>query len=75
MNQDSPYVQTAQDDAERAGVTVYSVYLPQSCQRGARGSFSGQSYLAQVGEATGGQSFNIGTITPPSSDALSQSVR
>ena len=66
MNQSSPYVQTAQDDAQRAGVTVYSIYFPQSRQRGARGSFSGQSYLAQVGEATGGQSFNIGTITPPS---------
>jgi hypothetical protein len=66
LNQDSPYVQTAQEDAERAGVAVYSVYYPQSFPRGARGSFSGQSYLAQVGEATGGASFNIGTITPPS---------
>ncbi len=66
MNQNSPYVQTAQDDAQRAGVTVYSIYYPQSYPRGARGSFSGQSYLAQVGEATGGESYNIGTITPPS---------
>ena len=66
MNQDSPYVQEAQEDAERAGVAVYSVYYPQSFQRGGRGSFSGQSYLAQVGEATGAASFNIGTITPPS---------
>ena len=66
LNQDSPYVQTAQEDAERAGVAVYSIYYPQSFPRGARGSFSGQSYLAQVGEATGGASFNIGTITPPS---------
>jgi hypothetical protein len=66
MNQNSPYVQTAQEDAQRAGVAVYSIYYPQAMQRGARGSFSGQSYLAQVGEATGGQSFNIGTITPPS---------
>lgn len=66
MNQDSPYVQEAQEDAERAGVAVYSVYWPQSFPRGARGSFSGQSYLAQVGEATGASSFNIGTITPPS---------
>ncbi len=65
MNQDSPYVQTAQDDAQRAGVAVYSIYYPQSFQRGARGSFSGQNYLAQVGEASGGASFNIGTITPP----------
>jgi hypothetical protein len=65
MNQDSPYVQTAQEDAQRAGVAVYSIYYPQSFPRGARGSFSGQSYLAQVSEATGGTSFNIGTITPP----------
>jgi len=66
LNQDSPYVQEAQEDAERAGIAVYSIYYPQSFQRGARGSFSGQNYLAQVGEATGGQSYNIGTITPPS---------
>ncbi len=66
MNQDSPYVQEAQEDAERAGVAVYSVYWPQSFPRRERGSFSGQSYLAQVGEATGASSFNIGTIMPPS---------
>ena len=33
---------------------------------GAMGSFSGQSYLQQVAEATGAQSFYQGTITPPS---------
>jgi hypothetical protein len=66
MNQDSPYVQTAQEDAERAGVAVYSIYYGQSSQRGGNGSFSGQSYLQQVAEATGGQSFYQGTITPPS---------
>ena len=66
LNQNSPYVQIAQEDAQRAGVAVYSIYFPQSYPRGSRGSFSGQSYLAQVGEATGGASFNIGTITPPS---------
>jgi len=66
LNQNSPYVQTAQEDAQRAGVAVYSIYYPQSYPRGRRGSFSGQSYLAQVGDATGGTSFNMGTITPPS---------
>ena len=66
LNQNSPYVQTAQEDAQRAGVTVYSIYFPQAYPRGSRGSFSGQSYLAQVGDATGGTSFNMGTITPPS---------
>jgi hypothetical protein len=66
LNQNSPYVQTAQEDAQRNGVTVYSIYFPQSYPRGSKGSFSGQSYLAQVGDATGGTSFNMGTITPPS---------
>ncbi len=66
MNQDSPYVQTAQEDAQRAGVAVYSIYYGQSYPRGAMGSFSGQSYLQQVAEATGGESFYQGTITPPS---------
>lgn len=66
LNQDSPYVQTAQEDAERAGVAVYSIYYADSGLRGGRGSFSGQSYLQQVAEATGGQEFNQGTIPPPS---------
>jgi hypothetical protein len=66
LNQDSPYVQTAQNDAQRAGVAVYSIYYGDSGFRGARGSFSGQSYLQQVAEATGAQSYNQGTITPPS---------
>ena len=66
MNQDSPYVQAAQDDAERAGVAVYSIYYSDAGMRGGRGSFSGQSYLAQVAEATGGESFYNGFITPPS---------
>jgi hypothetical protein len=66
MNQDSPYVQTAQDDAQRAGVPVYSIYYPDSGFRGRRGSFSGQSYLFQVAEATGGASFYQGTIPPVS---------
>ena len=66
MNQDSPYVQTAQDDAQRAGVAVYSIYYGDAGFRGARGSFSGQGYLQQVAEATGGSSFYQGTITPPS---------
>jgi hypothetical protein len=62
LNQDSPYVQTAQEDAQRAGVAVYSIYFPDAGMRG--GSFSGQSYLSQIAEATGGQSFYLGSITP-----------
>jgi hypothetical protein len=66
MNQDSPYVETAQNDAARAGVPVYSIYFPDAGFRGGRGSLSGQGYLAQVGDATGGQVFNNGSIPPVS---------
>jgi hypothetical protein len=66
MNQNSPYVEAAQNDSQRAGVAVYSIYFPDSGFRGARGSFSGQSYLQQVGDATGGMLFNSGTIPPVS---------
>jgi hypothetical protein len=68
MNQDSPYVQTAQDDAQRAGVAVYSIYFPNAGFGNRRGAavFSGQNYLSQVAEATGGISFNQGTIPPVS---------
>ena len=64
LNQDSPYVQTAQEDAQRAGVAVYSIYYPDAGMRG--GSFSGQNYLTQVAEATGGTLFNMGSIPPVS---------
>ena len=66
LNQDSPYVQAAQDDAQRAGVAVYSIYYADSGFRGRRGAFSGQNYLQQVASATGAESFYEGFITPPS---------
>jgi hypothetical protein len=66
MNEDSPYVQAAQDDAQRAGVAVYSVYFPDAGFRRGYGSLSGQSYLQQVGDATGGELFNNGSIPPVS---------
>ncbi|SEG31658.1 hypothetical protein SAMN05421819_2473 [Bryocella elongata] len=66
MNQDSPYVETAQNDAARAGVAVYSIYYPDAGFRGGRGSLSGQGYLSQVGDATGGMVFNNGSIPPVS---------
>lgn len=66
MNQNSPYVQQAQEDAQRAGVAVYSIYYGDSGMRGFRTAFSGSSYLQQVAQATGGQLLYQGTITPPS---------
>jgi hypothetical protein len=65
MNQDSPYVQQAQDEAQRAGVAVSSIYYSDAGFRG-RGSFSGQSYLQQVADATGGVLYNQGPINPVS---------
>jgi hypothetical protein len=56
-NQNSPYVETAQRDAQRAGVSVSSIYFGDAGIRGGRASFSGQSYLVQVAEATGGRSY------------------
>jgi hypothetical protein len=68
LNQNSPYVQNAINDAQRAGVAVYSIYYGQTGgfarRRGA--SFSGQSYLAQLAEGTGGISFYQGIGNPVS---------
>ncbi len=66
LNQDSPYVQSAQDDAQRAGVPVYSIFYGGRNFNANLPSFSGQSYLSQVAEATGGELFNGGQINPPS---------
>lgn len=66
LNQDSPYVEAAQEDAQRAGVAVYSIYYGDAGIRGGLANFSGQSYLYQVADATGGQSFFQGQIAPPS---------
>lgn len=66
LNQDSPYVDTASTDAQRAGVLVSSIYYPDAGIRGGAASFSGQSYLSQIAEATGGTTFNQFRGAPPS---------
>ncbi len=65
-NQDSPYVQTAINDAERAGVVVSSIYYRDAGFRGGSAALSGQSYLQQVADSTGGQSYYEGTFNPVS---------
>ncbi len=65
LNQDSPYVQSAQDDAQRGNVPVYSIYYGRRELNANLPSFSGQSYLSQVADATGGKLFNGGQINPP----------
>ena len=66
LNQDSPYVQTAINDAQRAGVAVSSIYYRDSGFRGGSASFSGQSYLQQVSDGTGGEAYYQGTFNPVS---------
>jgi hypothetical protein len=66
LNQNSPYVDAAVRDAQRAGVAVYSMYYSDAGIRGGRASFSGQSYLAQVAEGTGGTAYYQGVGNPVS---------
>ncbi len=66
LNQDSPYVDEAIRDAQRANVPVYSIYFGGRAINSGTGSFSGQSYLSKVADETGGISFYQGTLTPPS---------
>jgi len=65
-NEDSPYVAAAVSDAQRAGVAVYSIYYRDAGIRGGSASLSGQSYLAQVAEGTGADSYFEGTGNPVS---------
>ena len=60
MNQDSPYVNQAITDSQRAGVAVYSIYFTDAGIRGGSANMSGQSYLEQVTQATGGRNYYEG---------------
>lgn len=65
-NQNSPYVDAAVADAQRAGIAVYSIYYSDAGFRGQQASFSGQSYLSQVAEGTGGRAYFEGVGNPVS---------
>jgi hypothetical protein len=66
MNQDSPYVASAVTDAQRRGIPVYSIFFSDAGIRGGRADFSGQSYLSQLAEGTGGRAYYNGTGNPVS---------
>ena len=66
MNQDSPYVAAAIADAQRAGVVVYSIYFGDAGMGGASVNFSGQGYLSQLTQETGGVNYYQGTGNPVS---------
>ncbi|MBB5315485.1 vWA domain-containing protein [Tunturibacter empetritectus] len=69
LNQNSPYVDASVTDAQRAGVPVYSIYFSDAGFAGGRGSFSGQNYLTQIAEGTGGLSLYQSTGQNPVSMA------
>lgn len=66
LNQDSPYVAAAVMDAQRAGVAVSAIYFGDSGMRGASADNSGQDYLSQLTQGTGGVSFWQGIGNPVS---------
>lgn len=68
LNQDSPYVAATVVDAQRAGVPVYSIFFDDAGFRGGRANFSGQNYLSQLAEGTGGLSLWQGFGNPVSTD-------
>ena len=67
-NQNSPYVDAAVKDAQRSGIPVYSIFFNDAGFGGGRGSFSGQGYLNQLAEGTGGVAYYQGTGNPVSLD-------
>ena len=66
LNQNSPYVDAATSDAQRAGIPIYSIYFGDAGIRGGAANFSGQSYLNQIAERTGGESLYQGQFNPVS---------
>jgi hypothetical protein len=66
MNQNSLYVDNAIRDAQRMGVPVYSIYYGDAGIGGGDASFSGQNYLSQVAEGTGGRAYFQGSGNPVS---------
>ena len=66
MNQGSPYVDATIKDAQRAGVAVYAIYFGDAGMRGASADNSGQDYLAQLTQGTGGVNFWEGVGNPVS---------
>jgi hypothetical protein len=67
-NAEDPYVQAATNDAQKAGVIVYSIYYkgPGRIDRTGIATDSGQNYLIQVSHDTGGEAYYEGFGDPVS---------
>ncbi|MGB7598889.1 MAG: hypothetical protein WBM24_01185 [Candidatus Sulfotelmatobacter sp.] len=62
-----PYLTTAIEDAQRAGVIVFAIYTPGVGHYGHSygRTYWGQMYLARLTDETGGESYYIGFNGPP----------
>jgi hypothetical protein len=64
---ENPYVQSAINDSQRAGVIVYAIYV-RDVGFGGFGeaeAYNGQNYLVQLTDATGGKTYYVGTNSSP----------
>jgi len=64
----NPYLDTAIEDAQRAGIIVYAIYTP-GIGHSAHSTFRlnwGQNYLAELADETGGEAYMMGSGTPVS---------
>jgi hypothetical protein len=62
-----PYLYTAIEHAQRAGVVVYNIYMPAAGRGGHSWRLEwGQNHLAQIAEETGGEAYMLGFGPPVS---------
>jgi hypothetical protein len=66
MNQGSPYVDGAIAAAQRAGIPIYAIYFGDAGIGGGIADNSGQTYLSQITQATGGVNYFEGLGNPVS---------
>jgi hypothetical protein len=66
--QSNPYLDAAIEHAQRAGITVYAIYMPSTGHFGHSfyGLNWGQNHLAQIAEETGGEAYMLGFGPPVS---------
>lgn len=64
---EDPYLASAIDDLQKAGIVVYAIYTPSVGHFGHSywETYWGQLYLARVADVTGGESYYIGFTGPP----------
>lgn len=73
---DNPYVNRGIEDAQKAGVVVYTIYNPSAGHYGHSfwRSNWGQNFLSQLSDETGGESYMIGFGSPVSFQPFLQQI-